>query len=77
VLGKPRETAVVWRAITGAVLCVIGAVWIGQGVGAVHGSSMTGHSQYTALGAVLAAIGLALLAWAWIIRRNGADHPSE
>jgi predicted MFS family arabinose efflux permease len=62
-----------WRAIVGAVLCVIGAVWIGQGIGAVHGSVMTGHSQYTVLGAVLAAIGLALLAWAWLIRRRNAD----
>jgi predicted MFS family arabinose efflux permease len=59
------------------VLCLIGAVWIGQGIGTVHGSSMTGHSQYAALGAVLAAVGVALLVWAWIIRRHHPSHRAE
>ncbi len=58
-------------------MCLVGAVWIGQGIGAVHGSAMTGHSQYTTLGAILAALGVALLAWAWFIRRHDIDHPAE
>jgi predicted MFS family arabinose efflux permease len=66
-----------WRAIVGFVMFLIGAVWIGQGTGSVRGSVMTGHSQYTALGAVLAALGLALLVWAWLIRRRGTDHRPE
>jgi hypothetical protein len=56
------------RAIAGVVLCLVGALWIGQGSGAVKGSVMSGHSQYTALGAVLIIIGIGLLAWAWRIR---------
>jgi predicted MFS family arabinose efflux permease len=66
-----------WRAITGAVLCLIGALWIGQGIGTVHGSAMTGHGQYAALGAVLAAVGVALLVWAGIIWRHEASHRAE
>jgi hypothetical protein len=38
---------------------------------------MTGHSQYAALGAVLAAVGVALLVWAWIIRRHHPSHRAE
>lgn len=53
-----------WRALVGLVAVVVGGVWIGQGVGAVHGSFMTGHSEYTVLGSVLAAFGLAMLGWA-------------
>jgi hypothetical protein len=62
-----------WRAIAGVVLCTVGAVWIAQGSGAVHGSFMTGHSQYTALGVVTAVIGVGLLVWAFIVRR-ATDH---
>lgn len=56
------------RGIPGVVLCLIGAVWIAQGTDAMHGSSMSGHSGYAALGVVAVVIGLALLAWAWFIR---------
>jgi hypothetical protein len=56
------------RGIPGVVLCLIGTVWIGQGTDAVHGSSMSGHGGYAALGVVTVLIGLVLLAWAWRIR---------
>ncbi len=58
------------RGIAGVVLSLVGAVWIGQGTNALHGSGMSGHQQWTVTGAVLLVIGLALLAWAWLIRRN-------
>ena len=35
---------------------------------------MTGHSQYTGLGVLLVVIGLGLLVWAWMVRRQSADH---
>jgi protein-S-isoprenylcysteine O-methyltransferase Ste14 len=60
------------RGIIGVVLCLVGAVWIAQGTNEVHGSSMSGHGQYTVLGIVVVVIGLALLAWAWRIRRSRA-----
>jgi hypothetical protein len=58
------------RGIAGVVLCLIGAVWIGQGTNVVHGSGMSGHGQWTVIGSVVALIGLALLAWALRIRRS-------
>jgi MYXO-CTERM domain-containing protein len=48
--------------IIGALLVVTGGVWIAQGIGALHGSMMTGHPAYAVLGAATAAAGLALLA---------------
>lgn len=63
-----------WRAVIGIVALAVGGVWIGQGVGAVHGSFMTGHSQYTGLGIVVALGGLGLLGWAvriWRLRAPG------
>jgi protein-S-isoprenylcysteine O-methyltransferase Ste14 len=53
----------------GVLMGLVGIVFIGQGVNVIHGSSMSGHGGYAALGAVLLVIGLALIAWAW--RRRG------
>ncbi len=53
-----------WRGLVGLVALAVGALWIGQGIGTVHGSFMTGHSEWTVIGALLAAFGLAMLAWA-------------
>ena len=49
------------RIILGVVLIVTGAVWIGQGVGAVHGSFMTGHAEWAVAGALAVFFGFALL----------------
>jgi protein-S-isoprenylcysteine O-methyltransferase Ste14 len=56
-------------AALGVLMCLVGVVFIGQGVNVIHGSSMSGHRGYAALGAVLLVVGLALVAWAW--RRGG------
>ena len=53
-----------WRAALGVVALAVGGLWIGQGVGAVKGSFMTGHSQYTVLGIIVTVIGLSLIGWA-------------
>lgn len=60
------------RGIAGVVLCLVGVVWIGQGTDVLHGSGMSGHGQWAVIGAVVALLGLALLAWAWRIR---GDRP--
>jgi hypothetical protein len=61
----------VWfRGIAGIVLCAVGAVWIAQGSGAMHGSSMSGHGQYALLGGATVIVGLALLVWAAVIHRR-------
>ena len=56
------------RAVIGVVLIAVGGVWIAQGSGNMHGSVMTGHSQYTALGVLLVIVGVALIGWAWMVR---------
>jgi hypothetical protein len=63
----------VWlRGIAGIVLCALGAVWIAQGSGAMHGSGMSGHAPFALLGGVVVIVGLALLVWAALIRRRRA-----
>jgi len=47
--------------VVGVVLILLGALWVGQGTGAVHGSPMTGHSQWTYIGIVLVVVGVAVL----------------
>lgn len=52
----------------GLILVAVGGVWIAQGSGRMHGSVMTGHSQYTVLGVVVVLVGVALVGWAWRVR---------
>lgn len=58
------------RLILGLVLCVVGAVWIGQGVGSVHGSFMTGETQWAYIGGVAVVAGLLMVAAALRARRR-------
>ena len=60
------------RGIIGVVLCLVGAVWILQGVNVLHGSGMSGHGQYAVLGVVTVLVGAALVAWAAAVRRRQA-----
>jgi hypothetical protein len=46
------------RLALAAALLIVGALWIGQGTGAVAGSAMTGQSMWTLVGAVLIVVGL-------------------
>ena len=63
--------SMVWlRGIAGIVLCALGAVWIAQGSGAMHGSGMSGHASFALLGGAAVIVGLALLIWAAFIRRR-------
>ena len=56
------------RGLLGVVLCLVGAVWIGQGTNALPGSGMSGHGQWAVIGGVVIVLGAALLAWAWRVR---------
>ena len=56
------------RGIIGVVLIIAGIVWILQGANVMHGSGMSGHGGYAVLGAIVLAIGAALLGWAWRLR---------
>ena len=50
------------RLVLAAVLAVVGVVWVGQGVGWIGGSFMTGQATWAVIGA------LCLLASAAIVR---------
>jgi membrane protein implicated in regulation of membrane protease activity len=61
------------RVIIGVVLCLTGVVWIGQGVGAIGGSFMTGHAEWAVAGAVALFLGAALLLGAQRVRRSRSE----
>lgn len=42
---------------------LVGVVWIGQGVGLIRGSFMTGQIEWSVIGAMLAAIAALALWW--------------
>lgn len=50
------------RAVIGIILVLAGAVWIGQGLGLIPGSFMTGEMFWAIAGFVVAVAGIALLA---------------
>lgn len=56
---------IVVRRIDGAALVLTGAVWIGQGLDLITGSSMTGSTFWAVVGALCLVAGLALLSWPW------------
>jgi protein-S-isoprenylcysteine O-methyltransferase Ste14 len=65
------------RTVVGVVLVLLGGLWISQGSGAVKGSMMSGHGQYTVLGVVVALVGVALIVWGWRTRGRGHDEASS
>jgi membrane protein implicated in regulation of membrane protease activity len=42
-------------------MLLLGGLWIFQGIGVAKGSFMTGHIQWTYIGAVVAVAGVALI----------------
>jgi hypothetical protein len=60
------------RLIGGALLTLVGLLWILQGVNVIGGSGMSGHGQYAVLGVIVALIGIWLLQGAiWV--RGGSQ----
>jgi hypothetical protein len=59
------DVVTVARRVIGGLLVVTGAVWLGQGLGLIHGSSMTGSTFWATAGAVCVVAGLGLLSWPW------------
>ena len=53
------------RRVVGALLVVTGAVWLGQGLDLIQGSSMTGSTFWAVVGALCIVGGLVLLGWPW------------
>ena len=53
------------RRVVGALLCLTGLVWIGQGSDLLQGSSMTGSTFWAVMGVVCLVVGVGLLGWPW------------
>ena len=49
------------RLVAGLVLCVVGAIWVGQGVGWIGGSFMSGEALWAVIGAFAILFGVTLL----------------
>jgi hypothetical protein len=47
--------------IIGALLALIGCVWVLQGLGVLPGSFMTGQTKWAVYGAITLIVGLAIL----------------
>ena len=47
--------------VLGVVLCAIGVVWFGQGIGLIGGSFMTGEAVWAVIGAVAIVLGLVMI----------------
>jgi hypothetical protein len=60
------QRTVLVRRIVATILVLTGLVWIGQGLGYIPGSFMTGDRFWAAAGGVSVAVGLAIL---WSARR--------
>ncbi|HEY7107063.1 MAG TPA: hypothetical protein VH986_11715 [Acidimicrobiia bacterium] len=57
------------RVGIGLVCVLVGAIWVGQGVGWIHGSFMTGEAVWAVIGAVLLVVG------GFLILRRGQRVP--
>jgi formate dehydrogenase subunit gamma len=60
-LASARPSKMLVRLVAGAVLCVLGVVWILQGLDIASGSGMSGHAVWAVFGAVLVVLGVMLL----------------
>lgn len=49
------------RGVSGALLGLLGIVWVLQGLDIAKGSGMSGHAIWAVLGAVLIVVGVVLL----------------
>jgi len=49
--------------IAGAVMVLLGGIWILQGINILPGSFMTGQIQWAIYGAVLALAGVGVILW--------------
>lgn len=58
------------RNAVGAVLLIIGAVWILQGANVLTGSAMSGRSQWLVVGILVVIAGVVLLWWNNRMRRS-------
>jgi hypothetical protein len=56
--------------VVAVLLLVVGGIWIGQGIGLIGGSFMTGEAIWAVIGAVVVLLALALLSGALRTRQE-------
>ena len=56
------------RILIGVTLLVTGVVWFFQGTGAITGYGMSGHAEWSVIGAILVVVAIGLLAGARKLR---------
>lgn len=61
------------KALGGAVLVLLGLLWIGQGLDVLGGSAMSGHAGFAVLGLVAGALGVWLL-WSAMRTRSASGQ---
>jgi hypothetical protein len=64
------------RAIFGVLFSLVGLVWLGQGVGLIPGSFMTGQTFWAIVGAILLVLGVALVGWGFRAHGKGRGDAS-
>jgi hypothetical protein len=65
----------VWARIgVGVVLCFVGALWVGQGIGLIGGSFMSGRAVWAVIGAVAVLFGSVLIRGP---RRGNRDNDEQ
>ena len=57
------------RSLIAVVAALVGLVWLGQGVGVIPGSFMTGSAFWAVAGLVLLAVAILYAAWPRLRRR--------
>ena len=57
------------QVVIAIILLIVGIVWVGQGVGVIHGSFMTGEAVWAVIGAALVVVG------AFLVLRRGQRVP--
>lgn len=62
------------RMVIGVVLCLVGALWFGQGVGWVGGSFMSGQAVWVVIGVIAILFGITLLRGAQRTRGAADDE---
>ena len=61
-------------AIVGGITFLVGLVWVGQGLGYIKGSFMTGDMKWFWIGLVLVVVGLGVGLIALATRRRGQSR---
>jgi glucose dehydrogenase len=67
-----REAGVrILRLAIALILALVGLVWIGQGIGAIGGSAMSGSPFWAVVGLVLLVAAALVVAWDMRLRSRG------